>query len=120
MTVLVEHVRNFPKKESSGRQGLLVTTYFGQKYIHIRAHRPYVLGNPFISRSESDREETISQFREYIVKLLKGNPTHTISRFVRSIIQSHRNGAIIVLYCFCKPLSCHCDVLKEIIERGVE
>ena len=68
--------------------------------------RPSKWGNPFTIGRDGTREDVIEKYKQYILnneKLFKNLP--------------ELKGKI--LGCFCKPLSCHGDILIELLEREI-
>ena len=79
--------------------------------------RPTIWGNPYSHKKSgtiakfivSSREQAINKYREYILdRLVKESDLR--AAFDREI----RNK---ILGCWCKPSSCHGDILKEIAEQ---
>lgn len=66
--------------------------------------RPSKFGNPFRIGKDGTRKEVIEKFRKYIVTNKK------------LLSQLHELEGK-VLGCWCKPKSCHGDVLVELIEK---
>jgi len=65
------------------------------------------LGNPFFV-GKYGREGCIEKFREYFYNRIKTDP-----EFKKAV--DDLKGK--TLGCFCKPLACHGDVIKEYLER---
>jgi len=66
--------------------------------------RGSIWGNPFVIGIDGDREEVIKKYREYIMRspdLLAALPK----------LKGKTLG------CFCKPKSCHGDILVSLIEE---
>ena len=63
--------------------------------------RPSKWGNPFKIGPRMTREEAISHYREWIVRQ---------PELIAALHELKRKR----LGCFCKPLPCHGDVLKEL------
>ena len=95
------------------------------KYKHIPTEndvyigRGSVLGNPFTSIKDKvtkaeficeDREQSIESFREYL-KLKISQKDRKICDELNRIYKMKE----VNLICFCKPKSCHGDVIKEVI-----
>lgn len=79
-----------------------------------------VLGNPFTSIKDKQtlakfvcdsREESIESFREYILEKIASKDKVICDELNRIYKMPQAN-----LICFCKPKSCHGDIIKEIIE----
>lgn len=82
----------------------------------VRIHRPDILGNPYRMRCEEERAVVIERFREYAQRMMADDTE--FRRRVRCLARWHRAGRELHLVCFCAPLPCHGDVLKELIEGG--
>lgn len=66
--------------------------------------RPSKWGNPFLVGKDGTRTEVISKYKEW----LGNNP---------NLLNSLDELESKVLGCFCKPKSCHGDVLVELLEN---
>ena len=75
----------------------------GAKY-DIFIGRPSKWGNPFEVGKDGTREEVILKYEQYLID----NP-----KLMSELEELHGK----TLGCFCKPLSCHGDVLIEILEK---
>ncbi len=64
--------------------------------------RPSKWGNPFVMKSEKDRDEVVLKYREWI---------NTQPELLRSLSELKDKK----LGCFCAPKACHGDVLVELI-----
>lgn len=82
------------------------------------------LGNPYTSIQDrktkaehvcSSREESVANFRNYLLERIEMKDK-TITTALNKIWKLAKNGDV-YLVCFCKPKSCHGDVIKEIIEK---
>ncbi len=96
------------------------TTYDNYYYIG----RPSILSNPYTHLDVdktlaifhcSDREEAIEKYKEYFDTMYGHNVKFT--KVIDEIYQKYKNGEEIYLGCFCKPLSCHGDIIKEKLEQ---
>jgi len=63
--------------------------------------------NPFKVESEDDRKNMIDKYREYIVQKLKDDKN------LLELLMSYKGK---ILGCWCSPLPCHADVLRELID----
>lgn len=73
--------------------------------------RPEILGNPY--PVSMGREKCIAEYRKYFEHEMMTNVmfNHTIHKIAhRASVQD------INLVCWCSPLSCHGDVIKEAVE----
>lgn len=82
------------------------------------------LGNPFthdgkrtsLARlSFKTREEAIEAYKRYFRKMY--GKDEWITAAFDEIYEKYKNGEDIYLQCFCHPLPCHGDFLKEELER---
>ena len=70
--------------------------------------RPSIYGNPF-SVKEYGREGCIEKYKEYFYKRIKEDV-----KFKEEVLKLKDK----VLGCFCKPLACHGDVIKEYLDNN--
>ena len=64
--------------------------------------------------NEYDRAESLNKYRTYF-----RNKLLTDIKFkdkIDELMTMYKNGDYIGLGCFCKPLDCHCDIIKQHIE----
>ena len=85
----------------------------------VRVHRPYLLGNPIVMKSESDRQEVIDKFRALLTREMT-RPESPMRQEIMRLRRHHNNGANLELICFCAPKACHAEVIKEFIEAEDE
>jgi hypothetical protein len=91
-------------------------------------YRGTVLGNPFTydgKRSSLARlsfrtkEEALSAYEEYFKRMYEMDIEFKMA--VDEIYEKYKNGEDIYLGCFCKPLSCHGDIIaKELQKRLIK
>ena len=84
-----------------------VVNKYRDKY-DIYIGRPSIFGNPF-SVKEYGREGCIQKFREYFYKRIKEDV-----KFKEAVLKFKDK----TLGCFCKPLACHGDVIKEYLDNN--
>ena len=86
--------------------------------------RGSILGNPYthIKDRETkaryivrDREEAIEKYGSYFDVMYGSNVDFT--EVVDEIYEKYRNGEDVWLGCYCKPLSCHCDVIVDKLRK---
>lgn len=89
--------------------------------------RGSALGNPFTSIQDrktkaqyvcQSREESIESFRKYLYAKIK-NKDKYICMALNKIYSLAKTGNV-NLVCYCKPKSCHGDVIKELIESKLK
>jgi len=71
--------------------------------------RPSTWGNPFEIGKDGTREEVVKKYKEYML----ANP-ELIRIFKEQVTRMEKYGTV-HLVCWCAPLSCHGDVLKELV-----
>lgn len=98
--ITVGNVKRGDKGEYIGRKG------FG------RCQSP--LHNPFALNVESDRQQVVDRFREYIFTKIKAGDPVIASELKR--LKTLSTEGDLVLVCWCAPKACHGDVIKEILE----
>ena len=72
------------------------------------SYRDGYFGNPFRMKEESDRQKVINKYRLFFEDRIKRDPEF------KSRIEDLKDKT---LGCFCKPLNCHGDVIKEYLEN---
>lgn len=79
--------------------------------------RPSPLGNPFILNAKTSRAKAIEQYREWLLKRLEtSNPT---SKAFMALVEHYRREGIMTLICWCSPLACHAEIIREFVEATV-
>jgi len=84
-----------------------VVNKYKEKY-DVYIGRPSIFGNPF-SVKEYGREGCIARYKEYFYKRIKEDV-----KFKEEVLKLKDK----VLGCFCKPLACHGDVIKEYLDNN--
>lgn len=67
------------------------------------------MGNPFVVGKQYTREESVKAYEQNI-------PASHLSR-IKRIKELSEEGKHVALYCFCKPLSCHCDIIRKLSDN---
>lgn len=104
-------------RNGSKRQPGFVREYVG---------RPGPLGNPYSHIKTpgtilvSSRHEAIMKYREWLdLELQKPYGGSIVRRFMRNLYVDYvSNGINLELECWCWPLECHANVIKEYLESG--
>ena len=74
------------------------------------------LGNPYRLDPGDTREAIINVYAGWLAKrLIDDTPQR---REIERLTELARRGDLVLL-CWCAPLPCHADVIKELIERAV-
>lgn len=87
-------------------------------------YRPSILSNPFTHIKDKktlamfvvkSRDEAIDRYEGYFDRMYKGNAPFKF--IIDEIYEKYKNGEDIYLECYCKPERCHCDIIKEKLEK---
>lgn len=106
------HVINISKEDYS----------FSDNYYYIG--RPSILENPYTHLPLKNtralyqcksREESISKYNDYFDTMYGHNIEYT--KLIDEIYEKYKNGEEIYLGCWCHPLSCHGDIIKQKLEQ---
>lgn len=84
----------------------------GRAGVHIG--RPSVLGNPYVIGRDGSRAMVIAAYRVWLHERMQRDTPQR--RAVYALARRHWAGEALTLVCFCKPLACHGDVIRETIE----
>lgn len=86
--------------------------------------RGSVLGNPYTHIKDrktlatfvvGSREEAIELYSDYFDKMYGSNKEFT--KEIDDIYERYKTGKTVYLGCFCKPKSCHGDIIKQKLEK---
>jgi hypothetical protein len=72
-----------------------------------------VLGNPFRIGVHGSREEVIRKYREWLYKRLETDPQ--VQSAIMDLVWMLHGGERVRLGCWCTPLPCHAEVIKEVV-----
>ena len=95
----------------------------GNKKFTFYIGRPSILGNPYthfntvntLAKYKVDtREDAINKYKKYFYETLETN--HKFEKEVNWLVANYLYYERLILVCWCSPLSCHGDVIKEYIE----
>jgi hypothetical protein len=78
--------------------------------------RPSPLGNPFKITPNFSREDVIFRYRKWIYEAIKNKDEKVVNELKRLLKMLKENGKLILI-CWCAPLSCHGDVIAEVLEQ---
>lgn len=73
------------------------------------------LGNPFEINANRSREEALALYKPYILEKIKAKD-FLVCHMLNNIYKEAKRGNVF-LVCSCKPLGCHGDFLKNLIEE---
>ena len=61
------------------------------------------------------REEAIERYKGYFDRMYSGNAPFRF--LIDEIYEKYKNGEDIYLECYCAPLPCHGDIIKDKLEK---
>jgi len=77
-----------------------------------------ILGNPYILKDHDDMKERLNVIQKYSEDLDKDFEKRGPKfKYCQNIAEMIRNGENIALCCWCAPLPCHLDLVKNKIEE---
>jgi hypothetical protein len=86
-----------------------------------------ILANRFRIGLNGSREQCIDAYRFWLRRMYKAgrwHQAHGIESYQRlvyeelmKLVEMYRRGEDIILICWCAPLTCHGDVIKDAIEK---
>lgn len=80
--------------------------------------RPSPLGNPYLIGTHGNRLQVIEKYRAWLAEKLR-NPASHAAREMFRLCNIVERGEDLELVCWCAPLPCHAEVIKETIEEIV-
>lgn len=80
--------------------------------------RPSPLGNPFVIGKDGTREEVIAKYREWFYDYAVHTPR--VQKELDRLVKLHALSGSLCLLCYCHPLACHADVIKEYLESVLQ
>jgi hypothetical protein len=97
----------------------------GKNKIYIGRGSP--LGNPYTHLSSNNqasftvhtREEAVACYEQWLHDQIYQKRNHTIIDALIKIADQARHPEGVKLVCYCKPKSCHGDIIKRAIEEAV-
>ena len=73
------------------------------------------LGNPYHIGKDGNRAEVIEKYRQYLIKKIQ-NKDPIILKALNEIKEYEKDFYVATLLCHCRPLACHGDIIKEILD----
>lgn len=74
------------------------------------------LGNPFRLGPDGERPEVLVKYRDYLRKEWV-RPNSPVRAQIEALAHRAAAGEHLTLVCWCKPLACHGDVIKEAVDN---
>lgn len=105
-------VYNITKESHSGPNNFNCyrgVSVLSNPYTHIKDKKTKAL---FVVK---DRETAIKMYGEYFDKMYGNNICFT--KEIDRIYEKYKNGEDVYLGCYCAPEHCHCDIIKEKLEK---
>lgn len=79
----------------------------GNKWTHLESKHPDVI-------KVAIREEAVQHYKTWLDRMIANNDEAVCNELNRLVDIAHRDG-VLKLQCFCSPLPCHGDVIKQTI-----
>lgn len=76
-----------------------------------------IFGNPFVIGRDGDRDEVINKFRKYFEARLEQDQA---VREAFDELLHHARAGDLYLVCWCAPLSCHGDVIRDMLLAKIQ
>lgn len=76
--------------------------------------RPSILGNPFIIGKDGTRPEVVEKYRAWFYEQLGCN--RALIEEIERLQYIYKTEKTLTLICWCSPLICHVDIIKEYLE----
>lgn len=83
---------------------------------HIYCGRGTILGNPFEMSNEADRDKVCEKYKEYFYHKVDIEKDEAFLNALRGIF-SKASQEDVNLGCFCAPKRCHCETIKEFLDK---
>ena len=84
----------------------------------IQVDRASILGNPFILKGESHRDEVCDKYNEYFH--IKKNDDVGFYSELKKLLNIYKYYGKIRLFCWCVPKRCHAETIKEWLEFKIK
>ena len=81
--------------------------------------RPSPLGNPFKLERESDRDEVIAQYENWLRQRITARDQRVCDELNRLYVIARDTG-LLELVCWCAPKRCHADVIRKVLLEALE
>lgn len=82
----------------------------------VKCDRSSPLGNPFVMRSEVDRNEVCNKYDEWFNEKISSKDEKVLVE-LRRIWKIGRELGIVQLACWCSPSRCHCETIKKFLNQ---
>ena len=88
----------------------------------VKVDRSCELGNPFIMKHESQRQEVCEKYQKYFDDIVNNGRRELDKRFLAKLDEltelylTLEDGETLCLACWCAPLMCHSITIKNYLE----
>lgn len=82
----------------------------------INIGKPKILGNPFVMKNESNRDEVCSQYEQWLTNKIQTQDKRILRELYR-LAYYYRKHNYLKLGCYCAPKRCHGDSIKLAVEK---
>lgn len=90
----------------------IVSAYTYRKYVG----RPSILGNPFKEDKDNSRHVVVVRYAAWLALQLRNKNKRVINE-LRELKEVLMRGFDLELECWCTPLECHADIIKQYLEE---
>jgi hypothetical protein len=98
-----------------GQREKIKQTLPSVKYVYCGRGKNSILGNPYLITKENNRDMVCDEFDTYFKEALLDKDS-IISTYIRGLEEESKTKDIVLL-CFCKPLRCHTDTIKNYLDN---
>ena len=85
----------------------------GVRPVGVYVGRPSALGNPFLVGRDGTREDVIARYRRWLrAQWRRGG---AVRQELERLAAKYRRDGQLTLLCWCAPLPCHADVMREAV-----
>ena len=112
-TIKVINAKAITGPATEGTQRFYVGRYTSYQLRY--GHNLSVLGNPF---TKGSREHQVEAYRQRMRELYRTKPNGQEWQAIRRLYVAAKKGNI-ELVCWCAPLQCHADAIKDFLELSI-
>ena len=85
----------------------------GVRPVGVYVGRPSALGNPFLVGRDGTREDVIARYRRWL--RAQWRQRGAARRELERLAAKYQRDRQLTLLCWCAPLPCHADVVREAV-----
>ena len=85
----------------------------------VKVDRSSILGNPFVMRSEMERDSVCDKYELYFKSKIK-NKSESFMIEICNLLKTYEEYGKLRLFCWCYPKRCHAETIKRYIENEVK